>query len=322
MSNSAADPLPGGASSPYLEFDRDQWRALRASTPLSLSESELEELRGVNEPVELGEVAEVYLPLSRLLNLRVAATQQLHDVTSTFLGALAPKVPFVIGLAGSVAVGKSTISRVLQTLLARWPNHPRVDLVPTDGFLYPNAELEARGLMARKGFPESYNVRRLIEFLAELKAGSSEVRAPVYSHVVYDVVEGDEVVVRRPDIVIVEGLNVLQVPPSRVVTEPQLFVSDFFDFTIYVDAAEPDIKEWYVQRFLALRTGAFADPTSFFHHFAGLDDSQARAVAGSIWDSINGVNLRDNIEPTRSRADLVLEKGADHAVRSVRLRRH
>lgn len=309
--------LPGA----YLELTRDEWARLRANTPLALSQGDLEALRGVNEPVGLEEVADVYLPLSRLLNLRVAATQGLHEATSAFLGALAPRVPYVIGLAGSVAVGKSTISRILQRLLACWPNHPRVDLITTDGFLHPNAVLEARGLMARKGFPESYDVRALVCFLAELKAGEPEVHAPVYSHLVYDIVPGDEIVIRSPDIVIVEGLNVLQVPRvARPADAAGPFVSDFFDFTIYVDADERHVKQWYVERFLTLREAAFSDPDSYFHHFVGLSDDQAVTVASAIWDSINGVNLRENIAPTRSRAHLVLEKAADHTVAHVRLR--
>jgi type I pantothenate kinase len=308
-----------GGPEAYLDFTRDQWAALRASTPLTLDERELAELRSVNEQVPLREVSDVYLPLSRLLNLRVAATQGLHEATSAFLGSLTRRVPYIIGLAGSVAVGKSTASRILQALLGRWPHHPRVDLIATDGFLHPNGVLEARGLMARKGFPESYDVRTLVAFLAALKAGAREVRAPVYSHLVYDIVPGEEIVIRSPDIVIVEGLNVLQVPP-RATADGAPFVSDFFDFTIYVDADEHDIKRWYVERFLALRETAFSDPQSYFHHFTALSDAQAREVASSIWDSINGINLRENIAPTRSRADLVLEKGPDHAVQRVRLR--
>ena len=230
-------------------------------------------------------------------------------------------MPFIIGIAGSVAVGKSTIARVLQALLARWPDHPRVDLVTTDGFLLPNSVLDARGLGARKGFPESYDVRALLRFLAELKAGEPRVCAPVYSHRVYDVVDGEEIVVTSPDIVIVEGLNVLQVPPSRAGREER-FVSDFFDFSIYVDADEDDIRRWYTERFMTLRETAFLDDQSFFHHFSRLDESEAAAVADAVWREINAVNLRENVAPTRSRAHLVLEKGPDHAVRRVRLSKH
>jgi type I pantothenate kinase len=262
-------------------------------------------------------VADIYLPLSRLLNLYVGATQTLHGATATFLGSAAPRVPYVIGLAGSVAVGKSTASRILQALLSRWPTHPQVDLITTDGFLLPRRVLEARGLMDRKGFPESYDVRRLIRFMADLKSGAPEVFAPVYSHLAYDVVEGDQFVIRQPDIVIVEGLNVLQTGSGRA----PMFVSDFFDFSIYVDAHEADIEQWYVERFMALRETVFRNPSSYFHKYADLTPEDARATAHRLWQTINLVNLRKNVLPTRDRAHLILEKGRDHAVRKVRLRK-
>jgi type I pantothenate kinase len=302
----------------YRTFDRDEWARLRDNTPLSLAAQDLAALRGLNERLDLDEVTDVYLPLSRLLNLRVAATQALHRTTDTFLGRPEQRVPFIIGLGGSVAVGKSTTARVLQALLGRWPDHPRVDLVTTDGFLRPNRVLEERGLMERKGFPESYDVRRLIRFLEEVKRGEAEVRAPVYSHVVYDIVDGEELVLRRPDIVILEGLNVLQTGVDAA--HEARFVSDWFDFSIYVDALESDIERWYVERFFALRETAFNDETSFFRHFASLSDEELQDTARRIWGAINGPNLRENILPSRSRADLVLQKGADHEVQLVRLR--
>lgn len=300
----------------YLRFGRDEWAALRAATPMTLSERDLDDLRGINERIDLDEVVAVYLPLSRLLNLYVSATMDLHRVSATFLGTIAPKLPYVIGVAGSVAVGKSTFARILQALLARWPDHPQVDLVTTDGFLFPNAELEARGIMHRKGFPESYDTRRLLEFLRQVKSGIEEVRAPVYSHVVYDIVPDAHISVRTPDILILEGLNVLQVGDDSAE-----FVSDYFDFSIYIDADERDIAEWYVDRFLALRGSVFQDPDSFFRHYADLDDAEAVAIARGIWSSINGLNLRENIAPTRDRASLVLHKAADHRVTQVALRR-
>ena len=304
------------AASRFITFSREEWATLRDSTPLLLTEAELVGLRGVNEQVSLAQVEQIYLPLTRLLNLYVAATQSLHKVSDIFLNKPSAKVPYVIGVAGSVAVGKSTAARILKALLAGWPEHPRVDLVTTDGFLYPNAVLAARGLMNRKGFPEGYDTRRLLAFLADVKSGRTPVTAPVYSHLTYDIVPGAVQEVSRPDIMILEGLNLLQ--PGRA---SDLFVSDFFDFSIYIDADEADIERWYVDRFLTLRETVFTDAHSYFHRYASLSDVEARATARQIWREINGVNLRENIAPTRDRAHLILRKNADHDVDTVWLRK-
>ena len=312
-------PDLGAAShtSPYVEIDRDDWAELAPTTKLPLSETELVQLRGLGDVLDLREVSDVYLPLSRLLNLYVRGARELHRSTSDFLGDTTPSTPFVIGVAGSVAVGKSTVARLLREMLARWDDTPRVELVPTDGFLLPNAELERRGLMARKGFPESYDRRALLRFVSKIKSGASEARAPFYSHLKYDIMPKAEVVVRRPDVLIVEGLNVLQPPaPGN-----RLAVSDLFDFTIYVDARTSDIEKWYVDRFLSLQRGAFANPQSYFHRYASLSEDEAKARAHSIWKSINEPNLLENILPTRARADLVLRKDSNHAVSSVLLRK-
>jgi len=307
------------AASRYISFGREEWAALRAATPLTLEESDLAALTGINENIDLDEVATIYLPLTRLLNLYVSATQQLHKASGEFLGTSSPKVPYIIGIAGSVAVGKSTFARILQALLARWPDHPKVDLVTTDGFLYPNKVLDDRGLMNRKGFPESYDTRRLLQFLRDLKSGMPTVSAPVYSHVVYDIVDGETIDVSQPDIVILEGLNVLQIGrPTEGATE---FVSDYFDFSIYIDADERFIEEWYVQRFMRLRDTVFQNPASFFRHFADLSAEEAIQTAQFIWRDINGKNLRENIAPTKWRAALLLRKAADHRVEEVSLRR-
>ncbi len=310
-----------GSISPYAVFDRDSWRALAAGSRLPLDEADLSSLASLGDRIDLDEVATVYLPLARLLGLHVTASRRLWAAQSEFLGDSTAKVPFVIAVAGSVAVGKSTTARLLQTLLAAGPGSPRVDLVTTDGFLMPNAALEARGLMGRKGFPESYDRRALLRFLADVKSGREEVFAPVYDHQSYDIVPGRQQAVDRPDILVVEGLNVLQAGRRSDGTAPEVFASDFFDFSVYVDASETDIQTWYVERFLALRRTAFADSSAFFHRFAALTDEQARDTALGIWSAVNAPNLRSNIAPTRSRARLVLQKAADHSVRRILLRK-
>ena len=309
------------AVSPYAVFDRASWRALAAGSRLPMDEAELRQLATFGDRIDLDEVATVYLPLAELLDLHVAASRRLWAAQAEFLGNSTAKMPFVIAVAGSVAVGKSTTARLLQTLLAAAPGSPRVDLVTTDGFLMPNAVLETRGLLGRKGFPESYDRRALLRFLADVKSGRQEVFAPVYDHQAYDIVPGGRQVVDRPDILVVEGLNVLQAGRRADGTAPEVFLSDFFDFSVYVDATESDIQHWYVERFLALRRTAFADSAAYFHRFAGLTDDEARATALSIWAAVNGPNLRSNIAPPRSRARLVLQKASNHSVRRVLLRK-
>jgi type I pantothenate kinase len=307
--------------SPYRVFSRAEWAARRADTPLTLSQAEIMRLRSVHDRLDISEVEEIYLPLSRLLSLYVAATQGLFRAQQGFLGTEDAKMPYIIGVGGSVAAGKSTTARVLQALLARWPNVPKVDLITTDGFLFPNAVLEREGLMEKKGFPESYDLPALLRFLSDIKAGRRPVRAPVYSHLVYDVVPNQWIEIDRPDILIVEGLNVLQAGRLPRDGKAVPFVSDFFDFSVYLDADEETLLAWYVRRFLALRGTAFADPKSYFHRYAKLTDAEAAATATSIWNRINLVNLHENILPTRPRADLILKKSESHEVEQVALRR-
>ena len=304
----------------YEIFSRTQWAALRHNTPLSLTEADLVALRGLNEPITLDEVAEVVLPLTRLLNLHITAVQQLVRVTDSFLARASSPAPFVIGVAGSVAAGKSTISRVLREVLSRWVEHRSVELLTTDGFLHANAVLQERGLMQRKGFPESYDLPRLVRFLADVKAGR-DAEAPVYSHLSYDIVPGETRVFKHPDVLIVEGINVLQPAPNHAERGARTVVSDFFDFSIFIDAGEDDLRRWYVDRFLALRDTAFQRPESYFHRFAALSVDEARATATRIWADINYLNLKQNIESTRDRATVVLRKGPTHAVEEVWLRR-
>jgi type I pantothenate kinase len=304
-------------ASPFVDFDRSAWARLGENVPLPLTADELARLRSIGDAVDLDEVREVYLPLSRLLTLHVQENGRLYRAYRTFLAAQQVRTPFVIGVAGSVSVGKSTTARLLKLLLARWPQHPRVELVTTDGFLWPNAELERRGLMARKGFPESYDRRALLRFVTEVKAGRARVAAPVYSHLTYDIVAGESTVTRRPDILLLEGLNVLQTAPPGAA----LVVSDFIDFSVYVDAAPDDIRRWYVDRFRRLRETAFRDPNSYFRRYAAMAEAAALAQAEQIWAEINGPNLELNISPTRGRANLVLCKGPEHQVTRVRLRK-
>ena len=307
--------------SPYMIMSRQEWAEQRRDTPMTLSAQDVEHLAGLTEQLSIKEVEEIYLPISRLLNLHVAASQDLHTVTNRFLGLSQVKMPFIIGIAGSVACGKSTTARVLETLLARWPNHPHVDLISTDGFLLPNKVLKSRQLMYRKGFPESFDTKRLLKFLADVKAGMPKVTAPVYSHFAYDILPDQLITVDKPDILVVEGLNVLQ--PARL---PQNggaipFVSDFFDFSIYIDAAAKDIEEWYMTRFWRLRATAFRDPAAYFHQYALMDEASVEIRAREIWRTINLKNLNNNILPTRQRADLILRKDKTHCVEEVMLRK-
>lgn len=324
MNDAAATPAQQGRVrelSPYRRFSRDDWANLRADTPLTLTAADLARIRSLNDPISVEEVVAIYLPLSRLLALYVAATQSLFKATQRFLGAVDGKMPYIIGIAGSVAVGKSTTARLLKALLSRWPNTPKVELVTTDGFLHPNATLLRDGLMERKGFPESYDGTAILRFLSEIKAGQRKVRAPVYSHLIYDVVPGGFVEVDRPDILIVEGLNVLAPNRPQRDGNERPFVSDYFDFSVYVDAQTLLIEQWYVERFMRLRQTAFRDPSSYFRKYASLTDAEAHATALSIWNTINLVNLQENILPTRPRADLILRKGASHKIEEVALRK-
>ena len=310
-----------GHLSPYLSLSREQWSQLRAAVPLSLTEADLIQLRGIHDELSLDEVRDIYLPLSRLLNLYVKARQSRSKVIEQFLGTQPSHLPYIISIAGSVAVGKSTTARILQALLDRWPEHPKVELVTTDGFLFPNHELEARGLMKKKGFPLSYDMRRLVNFVADIKAGAASVSAPVYSHHSYDIVPGAEKRVEQPDILIIEGLNVLQSGMDYPHDPHHVFVSDFVDFSISVDAEESLLKNWYIERFLKFRQSAFSDPECYFHHYAALSEAESVAIASQIWDEINYPNLKSNILPTRERASLILTKGAAHAIEQVKLRK-
>ncbi|MBH2666155.1 type I pantothenate kinase [Serratia ureilytica] len=308
-------------ATPYLQFDRTQWAALRDSVPLTLSEEEIVKLKGINEDLSLEEVAQIYLPLSRLLNFYISSNLRRQAVLEQFLGTDGQKIPYVIGIAGSVAVGKSTTARLLQALLSRWPEHRSVELITTDGFLHPNKVLNERGLMKKKGFPQSYDMHSLVKFVSEVKSGAKRVTAPVYSHLIYDVVPEGNKVIEQPDILILEGLNVLQSGMDYPHDPHRVFVSDFVDFSIYVDAPETLLQSWYINRFLKFRQGAFSNPDSYFHNYSKLPELEAINIATQLWNEINGLNLQQNILPTRERASLIMTKSANHAVESVRLRK-
>ena len=306
--------------SPYMTFNRKEWAALRNAVPMTLTQAELSSLQGINEDLSLEEVSEIYLPLSRLLNYYISNHFTRHMILSRFLGQ-DHKTPYVIGIAGSVAVGKSTTARVLQALLTRWPEHRKVALVTTDGFLYPNKILQERNMMDKKGFPQSYDVKKLLKFVSDIKSGIEKVNAPVYSHSVYDIVENESIEVEQPDILILEGLNVLQNQANGAAKSNRVFVSDYVDFSIYVDAQIPLLHDWYINRFLKFRAGAFSDPNSYFHHYSQIPESEALARAERVWKTINELNLIENILPTKERASLILTKGADHRVASIQLRK-
>ncbi len=308
-------------ASPYMQFDRTQWGALRNAVPMTLSEEDLTKLKGINEDLSLDEVAQIYLPLSRLLNFYINSNLRRQAVLEQFLGRDAQRIPYVIGIAGSVAVGKSTTARVLQALLSRWPEHRRVELITTDGFLYPNKMLNERNLMKKKGFPQSYDMRRLVQFVSEIKSGAERVTAPVYSHLIYDIIPNHSKLIEKPDILILEGLNVLQSGMDYPHDPHHVFVSDFVDFSIYVDAPENLLQSWYTSRFLKFRQGAFSNPNSYFHNYAKLPEDEAIGIATQLWKEINGMNLQQNILPTRERASLIMTKSANHEVENVRLRK-
>lgn len=308
-------------ATPYLEFTRQQWATLRDSVPMTLTADEVAHLKGINEDLSPDEVAEIYLPLSRLLNFYINSNLRRQAALEQFLGTDGQKIPYIISIAGSVAVGKSTTARVLQALLSRWPEHRKVELITTDGFLHPNAVLKERGLMKKKGFPQSYDMHRLVNFVSDLKSGAGQVTAPVYSHLVYDVIPDGDKLIQQPDIVILEGLNVLQSGMDYPHDPHHVFVSDFVDFSIYVDAEEDLLQNWYINRFLKFRQSAFTDPDSYFHHYSQLSEQEAIEVASGLWKEINWLNLQENILPTRERASLIMRKGSNHAIEKVRLRK-